>query len=150
MIASTSKPGLVVYVTCGDPNLDVSREVIIAAIDAEASQGFIYAVSRTGVTGPGQIGDNKNDAIDLVKRLRKFSKLPIAVGFGISSAADFRSVGAFADAAVVGSAIVGMIEKSAESGDSPAQTAALVSKWISELRRPNNAEHREAASRARG
>lgn len=116
---------------------------------AEASQGFIYAVSRTGVTGPRAGAENKSDAAQLVKRLRKFTKLPIAVGFGISSTADFQSVGSFADAAVVGSAIVGIIEKSAESGTAPAQTAALVSKWISELRRPQDAGQREAASRAR-
>jgi tryptophan synthase alpha chain len=115
---------------------------------AEASQGFIYAVSRTGVTGP-RGGENRNDATQLVKRLRKFSKLPIAVGFGISSAADFESVGAFADAAVVGSAIVEIIEKSAQSGDSSAQTASLVAKWITELRRQKGAGSREAANRAR-
>jgi tryptophan synthase alpha chain len=116
---------------------------------AEASQGFIYAVSRTGVTGPAHGGGNKNEAAQLVKRLRKFSKLPIAVGFGISSAADFRSVGSFADAAVVGSAIVGIIEKSAESGASAAETAALVAQWIEGLRQQEIAGKQKSASRAR-
>ena len=101
---------------------------------AAASQGFIYAVSRTGVTGPNRSSDTKGDAERLVKRLRKFSRLPIAVGFGISSPEDFRSVGEFADAAVIGSAIVRIIEESAKSGASPAQTAEAVSKWIKSLR----------------
>ncbi len=75
---------------------------------AEASTGFVYAVSRTGVTGTrNQLSD---DAAGLVRRIRKFTKLPVAVGFGVSSAEQFAAVGEFADAAVVGSAIVKTIE----------------------------------------
>src|SRR5438876_12127695 len=75
---------------------------------AEASTGFVYAVSRTGVTGARK--DLTDDAQKLVQRLRKFTKLPIAVGFGISGPEHFAAVGKFADAAVVGSAIVQTIE----------------------------------------
>src|SRR5205823_14955472 len=50
---------------------------------AETSTGFIYAISRTGITGARK--DLTDDAQQLVKRLRKFTELPIAVGFGISS-----------------------------------------------------------------
>jgi tryptophan synthase alpha chain len=76
---------------------------------ARASTGFVYAVSRTGVTGAQkQLPD---DAQKVVKRLRRYTKLPIAVGFGISTAEQFASVGKFADAAVVGSAIVETIER---------------------------------------
>lgn len=76
---------------------------------ARASSGFIYAVSRTGVTGSQrQLPD---DARKLVRRLRKYSKLPIAVGFGISTPQQFAAVGEFAEAAVVGSAIVEIIER---------------------------------------
>jgi tryptophan synthase alpha chain len=76
---------------------------------AEASQGFVYAVSRTGVTGARhQLAD---DAQKLVRRLRRVTKLPIAVGFGISNAEQFAEVGKFADAVVVGSAIVETIER---------------------------------------
>jgi tryptophan synthase alpha chain len=71
---------------------------------AEKSRGFIYAVSRTGVTGTRQ--EVAGDARDLVTRLRKFTKLPIAVGFGVSNAEQFAEVGRFADAVVVGSAIM--------------------------------------------
>ncbi|ABF40163.1 tryptophan synthase, alpha chain [Candidatus Koribacter versatilis Ellin345] len=71
---------------------------------AEHSRGFVYAVSRTGVTGTRQ--EVASDARDLVKRLRQFTKLPIAVGFGVSNAEQFAEVGRFADAAVIGSAIM--------------------------------------------
>jgi tryptophan synthase alpha chain len=76
---------------------------------AEASRGFVYAVSRTGVTGQRQ--QLAEDARKLVKRLRRVTKLPIALGFGISSAEQFAEVGQFADAVVVGSAIVQTVEK---------------------------------------
>ena len=76
---------------------------------AQASTGFVYAVSRTGVTGARK--DVTGDARQLVARMRKFTKLPIAVGFGISNAAQFAEVGTFADAGVIGSAIVETIER---------------------------------------
>jgi len=76
---------------------------------AEASRGFVYAVSRTGVTGVRQ--QLPTDAQKLVKRLRRVTKMPIAVGFGISNTKQFAEVGKFADAVVVGSAIVETIEK---------------------------------------
>ena len=76
---------------------------------AHASSGFVYAVSRTGVTGTRQ--QFPEDAQALVERVRRYSKLPVAVGFGISTAEQFSSVGTFADAAVVGSAIVETIER---------------------------------------
>src|SRR5512140_45889 len=86
---------------------------------AEVSTGFVYAVSRTGVTGARK--DLADDAQKLVKRLRKFTKLPIVVGFGISRAEHFASVGKFADGAAVGTAIVQAIE---ENGGREAQAVA--------------------------
>jgi tryptophan synthase alpha chain len=76
---------------------------------AEASRGFIYAVSRTGVTGARK--QLAADAKKLVLRLRRVTRLPVAVGFGISNAEQFAKVGEFADAVVVGSAIVETIER---------------------------------------
>src|SRR5437762_3878239 len=77
---------------------------------AQASSGFIYAVSRTGITGTQkQLSD---DAEQLVNRIRNHTDLPVALGFGISNADQFASVGAFADAAVIGSAIVQIVEQS--------------------------------------
>ena len=88
----------------------------------EVSTGFVYAISRTGVTGARQ--QMPEDASGLVKRLRRFTKLPVAVGFGISTPAQFASVGKFADAAVVGSAIVQTIERN--PGREPAAVAEFV------------------------
>ena len=94
---------------------------------AEHSQGFVYAISRTGITGTQQqIAD---DASKLVSRLRQFTRLPIAVGFGISNRDHVHTVGKFADAAVIGSAIVSLIEKTP-----PEQAAQAVGKFIAELR----------------
>jgi tryptophan synthase alpha chain len=75
----------------------------------QMSRGFVYAVSRTGITGEQrQIAD---DAAQLVTRIRRFTSLPVAVGFGISNSEQFQSVGEFADAAVIGSAIISIVEK---------------------------------------
>lgn len=75
----------------------------------EACKGFVYAVSRTGITGTRQ--ELAADAQGLVKRIRKFTKLPVAVGFGISNAEQFAAVGRFADGVAIGSAIVQIIEQ---------------------------------------
>ena len=92
---------------------------------AKASTGFVYAVSRTGVTGARkQLTD---DAQQLVSRLRKFTKLPVAVGFGISTPEQLAAVGKFADAAVVGSAIVEAIEQN------PGKEAESVAQFIGQL-----------------
>jgi tryptophan synthase alpha chain len=77
---------------------------------AERSSGFLYAVSRAGVTGAQE--KLSADAARLVERTRKFTKLPKAVGFGISTQQQILDVWGFADAAVVGSAIVSEIERS--------------------------------------
>jgi tryptophan synthase alpha chain len=77
--------------------------------------GFIYAVSRAGVTGARN--ETSSDAENLVSRLRKFTDLPIAVGFGISTAAQVAETWKYADAAVVGSAIVAEMMKTAANPD---------------------------------
>lgn len=73
------------------------------------ASGFVYAVSRAGVTGARE--NMSREAELLVARVRRFSGLPVAVGFGISSAEQVAQTLAYADAAVVGSAIVAQIEK---------------------------------------
>ena len=94
---------------------------------AAASQGFVYAISRTGITGTR--AQLESDAVQLVKRLRKFTKLPIAVGFGISNAEHFAAVGEFADAAAIGSAIVATIEKAGRE-----QAPSSIARFIRGLR----------------
>ncbi|WP_213803793.1 tryptophan synthase subunit alpha [Granulicella sp. dw_53] len=93
----------------------------------EASRGFVYAISRLGITGTRQ--QVASDAPPLVARLRQFTTLPIALGFGISNAEHVKAVGEFADAAVIGSAIVSLIEKTP-----PEEAAAAVGKFIAGLR----------------
>ncbi|HEX5873385.1 MAG TPA: tryptophan synthase subunit alpha [Pyrinomonadaceae bacterium] len=80
---------------------------------AQHASGFIYAVSRAGVTGArATVSD---EAEKLVTRMRQFSSLPIAVGFGISTAEQVADVQRYADAVVVGSALVAQMEMT--SGD---------------------------------
>ncbi len=95
---------------------------------AAASRGFVYAISRVGITGTRDA--IASDAPDLVARLKKYTQLPIAVGFGISNAEHVRAVGQFADAAVVGSALVALIEKT-PAADAP----GVVGKFIAELKK---------------
>ncbi len=92
---------------------------------AQVSSGFIYAISRTGVTGARQ--QMTGDAKTLVKRIRRFTRLPVAVGFGISTPEQFVAVGKFAEGAVVGSAIVHAIEQN------PGREAVTVAEFIRQL-----------------
>jgi tryptophan synthase alpha chain len=92
-------------------------------------KGFIYAISRVGITGTQQT--MTSDAASLVAHIRRWSTLPVAVGFGISNSEHVAQVAEFADAAVVGSAIVGLIE------GSTAETApGAVARFIEGLRLP--------------
>jgi len=98
-------------------------------IAANAS-GFIYAVSRAGVTGTQS--ETASAAEEVVKRARKVTDLPIAVGFGISTRKQIEEVWRYADAAVVGSAIVKEIERSIPNGN----TIERVFEFVHELLPP--------------
>ena len=76
---------------------------------AQHARGFIYAVSRAGVTGVRT--SVSAEAEKLVNRMRQFSSLPLAVGFGISNVEQVKDVHRYADAVVIGSAIVAEIER---------------------------------------
>ncbi len=80
---------------------------------AERGQGFIYCVSRTGVTGARD--QLPPDLPDLVARIREHSSLPIAVGFGISNPEQVRQVAQIADGVVIGSRLVQMLHEHAEN-----------------------------------
>jgi len=90
---------------------------------AAASEGFVYAISRTGITGTRT--QLESGAEQLVHRLRQYTKLPIAVGFGISNPEHFAAVGEFADAAVIGSALVATIEQAGPK-DAPSSIARFI------------------------
>lgn len=85
---------------------------------AACSSGFLYLISRTGVTGEK---DSLSDELPgFLRRARKLTQLPIAVGFGISLPGHVSMLGGLADAAVVGSALVSEIEQATASDSSPA------------------------------
>jgi tryptophan synthase alpha chain len=108
---------------------------------ATHSKGFVYAISRTGITGTQQT--LTSNAAALVARIRRWTGpqgqgLPVAVGFGISNAEHVAQVAEFADAAVVGSAIVELIERT--TSQNGAETApAAVARFIKGLRLPQAA-----------
>jgi tryptophan synthase alpha chain len=76
---------------------------------AEATRGFVYAVSRTGVTGERQA--LSEDARPLVDRLKALTREPVALGFGISTPEQVAAAAAVADGVVVGSALVRFLEE---------------------------------------
>jgi tryptophan synthase alpha chain len=82
---------------------------------AQHARGFIYAISRAGVTGTRDA--LTRDAEELVRRVRSVSDLPVAVGFGVSTSQQVKEVWGFANAAVIGSAIVREIEKLGGAAD---------------------------------
>ena len=82
---------------------------------AAAAEGYVYYVSMTGVTGTRQI--DAAGISDAVATVRMQSPVPVAVGFGISSPTDAAAVAGFADAVVVGSALVRIIQAHGESPD---------------------------------
>ena len=94
---------------------------------AEIASGFIYCVSLVGVTGARtELG---NSAAELVERVRRFTDLPLIVGFGISTPEQVAQVAEVADGAVVGSALVNMLESHPED-----EVILEVSDYIRELK----------------
>src|ERR1700722_8105462 len=99
---------------------------------ATHSRGFVYAISRVGITGTQH--SLTADAKSLVARIRRWTRLPVAVGFGISNSEHVAQVAEFADAAVIGSAIVELIERS-----TPETAPAAVARFIKGLQLPQAA-----------
>jgi tryptophan synthase alpha chain len=98
----------------------------------EHAAGFIYYVSREGVTGvqssiASSLGDRVNE-------IRRHTKLPIAVGFGISTPEQAREVAKIADAVVVGSAIVKSISENSASPDLPARLGDFVAPLVAAVK----------------
>lgn len=95
---------------------------------ARTSTGFLYLISRTGTTG--ERSDISSSLQPLVESARKFTQLPLAVGFGVSNPAQVREVQAVADAAVVGSALVHAIEERYSTGGADAIEQFV--RWLKE------------------
>lgn len=95
---------------------------------ARLGRGFLYAISRLGVTGSrDQVAAS---AAPLVDRLRAVTPLPIALGFGLSRPEHVLEVGRYADAAVVGSAIVSVIADAVAAGDDAGRKVAQFVRWL--------------------
>ncbi len=102
---------------------------------ARYSTGFVYLVSRTGVTGER---DSLSDSIGpLVENMRAVTSLPLAVGFGISKPEHAASVGRLADAAVVGTAIVKLVERHGSDPDLETRLEQFARELKQGLRRPS-------------
>ncbi|MFL6209187.1 MAG: tryptophan synthase subunit alpha [Pyrinomonadaceae bacterium] len=97
---------------------------------AERASGFIYAVSRAGITGAQS--EVSTAAELLVRRVKAITSLPIAVGFGISTRAQVADVWRYADAAVVGSAIVAEIERAEGTPDLVAHIGTFARSFLPE------------------
>ena len=99
---------------------------------SQRASGFIYAISRAGVTGARSTVSE--EAEKLVARVRRFSDLPVAVGFGISNREQVAEVQRYADAVVVGSAIVAEIERVSGTDNVAEQVGMFASNLLGENR----------------
>jgi len=96
---------------------------------ADASSGFVYYVSLKGVTGAGHL--DINQVQERVSRIKSVTSLPVGVGFGIKDGASAKSISSVADAVVVGSALVRLVEANLSSLD---KTCAAVASLLGEMR----------------
>jgi len=96
---------------------------------AEQGSGYLYYVSMTGVTGTKRL--DPEDIRQAVSEVRALSPIPVGVGFGITNAADAATVGSYADAVVVGSALVKVIDEFGQS----AELQQRVADFVFELRK---------------
>ena len=110
------------------PTSDADRLANIAAV----SSGFLYIISRTGVTGAKDA--MADDLPALLRRVRAATQLPLAVGFGISQPSHVSMLGGLADAAVVGSALVSEIENATAADNSPAAIARAAAALAARIR----------------
>jgi tryptophan synthase alpha chain len=110
------------------PTSDAERLASIAAV----SSGFLYIISRTGVTGAKDA--MADDLPALLRRVRAATQLPLAVGFGISQPGHVSMLGGLADAAVVGSALVSEIENATAADNSPVAIARAASALAARIR----------------
>ena len=95
------------------------------------ASGFVYYVSIAGVTGTASA--QQSDVQSALTRIRKQTELPLAVGFGIRTAVQVKETGSFADAVVVGSAIIDIIRQCDEQQTDTADTVTQVSDFVKQL-----------------
>lgn len=116
------------YITLVTPTTPAAR---IARI-VRAATGFVYCVSREGVTGMQK--KLAPQAVELIKRTRRLTALPVAMGFGISTPAQAATAARIADAVVVGSAIVKRFHEAPRTAAGRRQAAAWVGRMVRAVR----------------
>jgi tryptophan synthase alpha chain len=107
-IAASRRAGLDTVFLLAPTSTDARIDVV-----SRLSTGFVYCVSRTGVTGARQ--DVPSDLPELIRRVRARTSLPACVGFGVSTPDHVRKIGEVADGVVVGSSLVDLIDRNAAS-----------------------------------
>ena len=105
--------------------------IVLEQVRAEYSSGFIYLVSRTGITG--ERADISETALPLIKRMRAHTTLPLAMGFGVSTPEHVAALKDHCEAVVIGSAIVRQIDRD------PAGVEALMRDLTRPLEKENDA-----------
>jgi tryptophan synthase alpha chain len=127
------------FVRLATPTTDDKR---LPAVLANTS-GFVYYVSITGITGAAAPDVSKVAAA--VIRIKRHTRLPVAVGFGVRTAAQARAIAAGAEAVVVGSALVGAVKDSLDKeGRATARTVTAVTALVAELARGVRGAKRKA------
>jgi tryptophan synthase alpha chain len=128
------------FIRLATPTTDDKRLPTVLA----NSSGFVYYVSILGITGMASPDTSK--VVEAVQRIKRHTILPVAVGFGVKTAAQARAIGRVADAVVVGSAIVGAVKQSLDGKDRATEkTVSAVTRLVAELSEGVRAARAEAA-----
>lgn len=128
------------FIRLATPTTDDKR---LPAVLANTS-GFVYYVSILGITGTA--APDANRVAEAVQRIKRHTVLPVAVGFGVKTAAQARDIGRNADGVVVGSAIVSAVKDSLdENGRATKKTVSAVTELVAELAAGVRAARAEAA-----
>src|ERR1700742_569642 len=131
------------FIRLATPTTDDNR---LPAVLANTS-GFVYYVSITGITGSAAPDVGKVTAA--VSRIKRHTKLPVAVGFGVRTAKQAQALAANAEAVVVGSALVNAVKDSLDrKGKATAKTVKAVTKLVAELASGVRAAKKSAAKKA--
>ncbi|HLL26282.1 MAG TPA: tryptophan synthase subunit alpha [Xanthobacteraceae bacterium] len=130
----------IAFIRLATPTTDDKR---LPAVLANTS-GFVYYVSITGITGTAIPDTGK--VVAAVARIKRHTKLPVAVGFGVKTASDARTIAAASDAVVVGSALVEAVRTSLDGGGKgSAKTVKAVSDLVASLAEGVRSARRVAA-----
>jgi len=137
LLDKTKAAGLDVVFLVSPTTTDTRIQIIAAQ-----SGGFVYYVSLKGVTGAGHL--NTNEVQERVSRIKQYTDLPVGVGFGIKDGDSAQKISAVADAVVVGSALVKLVE---DNIDSLVKTQQALSGLIGEMRRAMDANLSPSAAK---